>query len=118
MDLRLKGKVAMVGGATGGWASRRRCAREGRRLLSMASSNDSSKCEAARKISVHGIPALATTVDIREGRQRSKSGGGRPSSGLAASTCCSRNSAALRPARCSPSTIVAAPIRIAVFAHG
>ncbi len=36
---------------------------------------------------------------------RSRSGRGRPSSGLAASTCCSRIPAVLRPARCSPSTM-------------
>ena len=70
MDLRLKGKVAMVGGASRGlgYAVAEALAKEGA-SVSMASSNDSAIREAARKISVHGIPALATTVDVRKAEQ-------------------------------------------------
>jgi 3-oxoacyl-[acyl-carrier protein] reductase len=70
MDLRLKGKVAMVGGASRGlgYAVAEALAKEGA-SVSMASSNDSAIREAARKISVHGIPALATTVDVRNAEQ-------------------------------------------------
>ena len=70
MDLRLKGKVAMVGGASRGlgYAVAEALAKEGA-SVSMASSNDSSIREAARTISVQGIPALATTVDVRKAEQ-------------------------------------------------
>jgi len=70
MDLRLKGKVAMVGGASRGlgYAVAEALATEGA-SVSMASSNDSAIREAARKISVRGIPALATTVDVRNAEQ-------------------------------------------------
>jgi 3-oxoacyl-[acyl-carrier protein] reductase len=70
MDLRLKGKVAMVGGASRGlgFAVADALAREGA-SISMSSSNENSIREAANKISVYGIPALATTVDARKGEQ-------------------------------------------------
>ena len=100
MDLRLKGKVAMVGGASRGlgYAVAEALATEGA-SVSMASSNDSSIREAARKISVHGHACARHGRGRPEGASRSRTGGGRPSSGSAASTCCSRTPAALRPAR-------------------
>jgi 3-oxoacyl-[acyl-carrier protein] reductase len=70
MDLGLKGKVAMVGGASRGlgFAVAEALAREGA-LVSMSSSNQASIDEAAGRLSSGGATVLATAVDVRSGDQ-------------------------------------------------
>ena len=70
MDLRLKGKVAMVGGASRGlgYAVAEALAREGA-SVSISSSNQASIDEAAKRISAGGAQVLATAVDVRNGDQ-------------------------------------------------
>jgi len=66
MDLGLKGKVAMIGGASRGlgFAVAEALAREGA-LVSISSSNQASIDEAAKRLSASGAQALATAVDVR-----------------------------------------------------
>jgi len=70
MDLGLKGKVAMVGGASRGlgFAVAEALAREGA-IVSISSSNQASIEEAARRLSSGGAGVLATAVDVRRGDQ-------------------------------------------------
>ena len=70
MDLGLKGKVAMVGGASRGlgYAVAEALAREGA-SVSISSSNQASIDEAAKRISAGGAQVLATAVDVRHGDQ-------------------------------------------------
>jgi 3-oxoacyl-[acyl-carrier protein] reductase len=67
MDLGLKGKVAMVAGASRGlgYAVAEALAREGA-LVSISSSNQDSIDEAARRL---GADAMGTVVDVRNGGQ-------------------------------------------------
>jgi 3-oxoacyl-[acyl-carrier protein] reductase len=67
MDLGLKGKVAMVAGASRGlgYAVAEALAREGA-LVSISSTNQASIDEAAKKI---GADAMGTVVDVRNGDQ-------------------------------------------------
>jgi 3-oxoacyl-[acyl-carrier protein] reductase len=66
MDLGLKGKVAMVAGASRGlgYAVAEALAREGA-IVSISSSNLASIDEAAKRISAHGATVLGTVVDVR-----------------------------------------------------
>jgi len=66
MDLGLKGKVAMVAGASRGlgYAVAEALAREGA-LVSISSSNLASIDEAAKRISAGGATVLGTVVDVR-----------------------------------------------------
>jgi 3-oxoacyl-[acyl-carrier protein] reductase len=66
MDLGLKGKVAMVAGASRGlgFAVAEALARDGA-LVSMSSSNLASIDEAAKRISAGGATVLGTVVDVR-----------------------------------------------------
>jgi 3-oxoacyl-[acyl-carrier protein] reductase len=66
MDLGLKGKVAMVGGASRGlgYAVAEALARAGA-TLSISSSTQASIDEAAKKLSAHGGRVVATAVDVR-----------------------------------------------------
>jgi 3-oxoacyl-[acyl-carrier protein] reductase len=66
MDLGLKGKVAMVAGASRGlgYAVAEALAREGA-LVSMSSSNLASIDDAAKRISAGGATVLGTVVDVR-----------------------------------------------------
>ena len=70
MDLGLKGKVAMVAGASRGlgYAVAEALAREGA-IVSMSSSNLASIDEAAQRISSGGGTVLGTVVDVRNGDQ-------------------------------------------------
>lgn len=70
MDLGLKGKVAMIGGASRGlgYAVAEALAREGA-SVSISSSNPASIEEAAKRIAATGAPVLATPVDVRDGAQ-------------------------------------------------
>jgi 3-oxoacyl-[acyl-carrier protein] reductase len=70
MDLGLKGKVAMVGGASRGlgYAVAEALAREGA-TVSMSSSNQASIDEAAKRIGGGGGQVLATAVDVRNAEQ-------------------------------------------------
>jgi len=70
MDLGLKGKVAMVAGASRGlgFAVAEALAREGA-LVSMSSSNQTSIDEAAGRLSSGGATVLGTAVDVRNGDQ-------------------------------------------------
>ena len=70
MDLGLKGKVAMIGGASRGlgYAVAEALAREGA-SVSISSTNASSIEEAAKRISSTGAQVLATPVDVRNGDQ-------------------------------------------------
>jgi len=70
MDLGLKGKVAMVGGASRGlgYAVAEALAREGA-SVSISSSSQTSIDEAAKRISAAGAQVLATVVDVRNGDQ-------------------------------------------------
>jgi len=67
MDLGLKGKVAMVAGASRGlgFAVAEALAREGA-LVSMSSSTQASIDEAARRVSGTGTPVMAAAVDVRQ----------------------------------------------------
>jgi 3-oxoacyl-[acyl-carrier protein] reductase len=66
MDLGLKGKVAMVGGASRGlgYAVAEALAREGA-TVSISSSNQASIDEAAKRLATTGAAVLATAVDVR-----------------------------------------------------
>jgi 3-oxoacyl-[acyl-carrier protein] reductase len=66
MDLGLKGKVAMVAGASRGlgYAVADALAREGA-IVSISSSNQASIDEAARRLSADGATAVGTVVDVR-----------------------------------------------------
>jgi 3-oxoacyl-[acyl-carrier protein] reductase len=66
MDLGLKGKVAMVAGASRGlgYAVAEALAREGA-IVSISSSNQASIDEAAHRLSSAGATALGTVVDVR-----------------------------------------------------
>jgi 3-oxoacyl-[acyl-carrier protein] reductase len=68
MDLGLKGKVAMVGGASRGlgYAVAEALAREGA-LVSISSSNQVSIDDAAKRLSATGASVLGTAVDVRNG---------------------------------------------------
>ena len=68
MDLGLKGKVAMVAGASRGlgFAVAEALVREGA-TVSMSSSNLASIDEAAKRLSSGGSTVLGTTVDVRNG---------------------------------------------------
>jgi len=68
MDLGLKGKVAMVAGASRGlgYAVAEALAREGA-LVSISSSNQSSIDEAAARLSAGGGTAFGSVVDVRNG---------------------------------------------------
>jgi len=68
MDLGLKGKVAMIGGASRGlgYAVAEALAREGA-SVSISSSNQASIDEAAKRLSSSGATVLATAVDARKG---------------------------------------------------
>jgi 3-oxoacyl-[acyl-carrier protein] reductase len=70
MDLGLKGKVAMVAGASRGlgFAVAEALAREGA-SVSIASSSEESIAQAARRLSSDGAQVLAATVDVRRGDQ-------------------------------------------------
>jgi 3-oxoacyl-[acyl-carrier protein] reductase len=70
MDLGLKGKVAMVGGASRGlgFAVAEALAREGA-SVSISSTTPASIEEAAKKLSASGAQVLATPVDVRDGDQ-------------------------------------------------
>ena len=67
MDLGLKGKVAMVAGASRGlgFAVAEALAREGA-IVSMSSTNLASIDEAAKRISAGGANVLGTVVDVRD----------------------------------------------------
>jgi 3-oxoacyl-[acyl-carrier protein] reductase len=68
MDLGLKGKVAMVAGASRGlgFAVAEALAREGA-MVSMSSSNLASIDDAAKRVSSSGSTVLGTVVDVRNG---------------------------------------------------
>jgi 3-oxoacyl-[acyl-carrier protein] reductase len=70
MDLGLKGKVAMVGGASRGlgYAVAEALAREGA-IVSISSSNQASIDEAAKRLSSTGAAVLGTAVDVRNADQ-------------------------------------------------
>jgi 3-oxoacyl-[acyl-carrier protein] reductase len=70
MDFGLKGKVALVAGASRGlgFAVADALARDGA-LVSISSSNQASIAEAAKRLSATGAPVLATAVDARNGDQ-------------------------------------------------
>jgi len=70
MDLGLKGKVAMIGGASRGlgYAVAEALAREGA-SVSISSSNQASIDEAAKRLSSSGAAVLASAVDVRKGDQ-------------------------------------------------
>jgi 3-oxoacyl-[acyl-carrier protein] reductase len=70
MDFGLKGKVALVAGASRGlgFAVADALARDGA-LVSISSSNQASIDEAAKRLSATGAPVLATAVDARNGDQ-------------------------------------------------
>src|SRR3954453_3445026 len=70
MDLGLKGKVAMIGGASRGlgYAVAEALAREGA-SVSISSSNQASIDEAAKRIGGAGAQVLATAVDVRNANQ-------------------------------------------------
>jgi 3-oxoacyl-[acyl-carrier protein] reductase len=70
MDLSLKGKVAMVGGASRGlgFAVAEALAKEGA-AVSIASSNQASIQDAAKQLTGAGAQALATAVDVRKADQ-------------------------------------------------
>jgi 3-oxoacyl-[acyl-carrier protein] reductase len=70
MDLGLKGKVAMVAGASRGlgYAVAEALAREGARV-SISSSSQASIDEAAKRLSASGGEAVGMTVDVRNGDQ-------------------------------------------------
>lgn len=70
MDFGLKGKVALVAGASRGlgFAVADALARDGA-LVSISSSNQASIDEAADRLSATGAPVLATAVDARNGDQ-------------------------------------------------
>ena len=70
MDLGLKGKVAMVAGASRGlgFAVAEALAREGA-LVSVSSSNQASIEDAATRLSAGGGTAFGTVVDVRNGDQ-------------------------------------------------
>ena len=70
MDLGLKGKVAMVGGASRGlgFAVAEALAREGA-SVSMSSSNQASIDEAAKRLAATGAQVLGTSVDVRQADQ-------------------------------------------------
>ena len=107
MDLGLKGKVAMVGGASRGlgFAVAEALAREGA-IVSISSSNEASIDDAARRLSARRrARSLGTAVDVRNGDQIDRLGGRRRSSGSAASICCSPTPAVRPPARRCRSTM-------------
>jgi len=70
MDLGLKGKVAMVAGASRGlgFAVAEALAREGA-IVSMSSSNQSSIDEAAKKLAAGGAKVIGAAVDVRNADQ-------------------------------------------------
>ena len=70
MDLGLKGKVALVAGASRGlgFAVAEALAREGA-MVAISSSNDASIAEAAKRLSSAGGQVHATAVDVRNGDQ-------------------------------------------------
>ena len=70
MDLGLKGKVAMVGGASRGlgYAVAEALAREGA-IVSISSSTQASIDDAGKRLSSSGAQVLATAVDVRNGDQ-------------------------------------------------
>ena len=70
MDLGVKGKVAMIAGASRGlgFAVAEALARDGA-IVSISSSNQASIDEAGRKLSAAGGRVLATAVDVRNGEQ-------------------------------------------------
>jgi 3-oxoacyl-[acyl-carrier protein] reductase len=70
MDLGLKGKVAMVAGASRGlgFAVAEALAREGA-VVSISSSNQASIDEAAKRLAASGGQALGAAVDVRNGDQ-------------------------------------------------
>ncbi len=70
MDLGLKGKVAMVGGASRGlgYAVAEALAREGA-IVSISSSTQASIEEAGRKLTAAGAQVLAMPVDVRNAEQ-------------------------------------------------
>ncbi len=70
MDLGLKGKIAMIGGASRGlgFAVAEALAREGA-SVSVSSSNQASIDEAAKRLSAAGATVLATPVDVRRADQ-------------------------------------------------
>jgi 3-oxoacyl-[acyl-carrier protein] reductase len=68
MDLGLKGKVAMVAGASRGlgFAVAEALAREGA-FVSISSSGETSIGDAAKRLGSTGTPVMATVVDVRQG---------------------------------------------------
>jgi 3-oxoacyl-[acyl-carrier protein] reductase len=70
MDLGLKGKVAMIGGASRGlgFAVADALAREGA-MVSISSSSQASIDDAGKRLSASGAAVLATAVDVRNGDQ-------------------------------------------------
>ena len=70
MDLGLKGKVAMVGGASRGlgFAVAEALANEGA-IVSIASSNEAAIRDAARRLAGTGTQAFGTAVDVRKADQ-------------------------------------------------
>jgi 3-oxoacyl-[acyl-carrier protein] reductase len=70
MDLGLKGKVAMVAGASRGlgYAVAEALAAEGA-IVSISSSNQASIDEAAKRLSANGAKAWGAVVDVRSGDQ-------------------------------------------------
>ena len=68
MDLGLKGKVAMVAGASRGlgFAVAEALAREGA-MVSMSSTNPASIDDAAKRLAAGGATVLGTVVDVRKG---------------------------------------------------
>jgi 3-oxoacyl-[acyl-carrier protein] reductase len=70
MDLGLKGKVAMVAGASRGlgFAVAEALAREGA-IVSLSSSNQQSIDEAAKKLAAGGAQVFGAAVDVRHGDQ-------------------------------------------------
>jgi 3-oxoacyl-[acyl-carrier protein] reductase len=70
MDLGLKGKVAMVAGASRGlgYAVAEALAREGA-VVSISSSTQGSIDEAAKRLTASGATAFGTVVDVRSGDQ-------------------------------------------------
>ena len=103
MDLGLKGKVAMVGGASRGlgFAVAEALAKRRRDRCRWRRATRQSIRDAARTTRrATASPALGTTVDVQQGRADRRRGRSRPSSGSAASICCSPTPAGRRPARC------------------
>ena len=103
MDLGLKGKVAMVAGASRGlgFAVAQALASEGA-LVSIASRDEASIGAAAKRLGCDQV--LATPLDVRSAEGIAALDRGRRKTSSAASICCSPTPAARRPARRCRST--------------